>query len=98
LDSNDFLSDFNALEGSVPDPACAIGVMDAICPFNYPVALAVGMIAPALVAGNAVLAKWSPSAGLPGSILAEIFTSGALPAANSNSSCGAASGRPHKVP
>lgn len=69
-----------------------IGVMGVICPFNYPVALAVGMIAPALVAGNAVIAKWSPAAGLTGSMLAEIFTSGSLPAGTFNSLCGEASG------
>lgn len=69
-----------------------IGVMAVICPFNYPVALSVGMIAPALVAGNAVVAKWSPAAGLTGSMLAEIFTCEHLPAGAFNSLCGTESG------
>jgi 1-pyrroline-5-carboxylate dehydrogenase len=69
-----------------------VGVMGVICPFNYPVALAIGMITPALVAGNAVIAKWSPASGLTGSMLAEILTAGELPAGTFNSLCGETSG------
>ncbi|WP_210246023.1 aldehyde dehydrogenase family protein [Aminobacter sp. J44] len=68
------------------------GTFGIICPFNYPVALPVGMIAPALAAGNTVVAKWSPAAGLTGSMLAEIFSADPLPAGTFNSLCGTSSG------
>ncbi|KAI8666854.1 Aldedh domain-containing protein [Fusarium keratoplasticum] len=37
-----------------------IGVVGAICPWNYPLVLAVGKIVPALLAGNCVITKPSP--------------------------------------
>ena len=41
------------------------GVFGVIAPFNFPVALSVGMISAALVAGNTVVFKPSDAAGLP---------------------------------
>ncbi|KAJ4152083.1 hypothetical protein NW765_017592 [Fusarium oxysporum] len=37
-----------------------MGVIGAICPWNYPLVLAIGKIAPALLAGNSIIAKPSP--------------------------------------
>ncbi|KAM5343922.1 hypothetical protein ACJ41O_012459 [Fusarium nematophilum] len=37
-----------------------IGIVGAICPWNYPLVLAIGKIAPALLAGNCVITKPSP--------------------------------------
>ncbi|KAM6511155.1 hypothetical protein FALCPG4_016157 [Fusarium falciforme] len=37
-----------------------MGVIGAICPWNYPLVLAIGKIAPALLTGNCMIAKPSP--------------------------------------
>ncbi|KAH7066611.1 aldehyde dehydrogenase domain-containing protein [Paraphoma chrysanthemicola] len=38
----------------------AIGICAAICPWNFPLALMVGKVAPALLTGNAIIVKPSP--------------------------------------
>ena len=55
------------------------GVFAVIAPFNFPVALAIGMISAALVAGNTVVFKPSDAAGLTGRLLAEALVAGGLP-------------------
>ncbi|HEY7198352.1 MAG TPA: aldehyde dehydrogenase family protein [Gaiellaceae bacterium] len=54
------------------------GVFGVIAPFNFPVALALGMSSAALVAGNTVVLKPSEDTPYCGSLLAEIYS--ALPA------------------
>jgi 1-pyrroline-5-carboxylate dehydrogenase len=56
------------------------GVFGVIAPFNFPVALAVGMISAALVAGNTVVFKPSDAAGLTGRLVVEALVAGGLPA------------------
>jgi 1-pyrroline-5-carboxylate dehydrogenase len=55
------------------------GVFGVIAPFNFPVALAVGMMSAALVAGNAVVFKPSDAAGLTGWLVVEALAAGGLP-------------------
>lgn len=55
------------------------GVFGVIAPFNFPVALAVGMISAALVAGNTVVFKPSDAAGLTGRLVVEALVDGGLP-------------------
>ena len=55
------------------------GVFGVIAPFNFPVALSVGMISAALVAGNTVVFKPSDSAGLTGRLVVEVLVEGGLP-------------------
>jgi 1-pyrroline-5-carboxylate dehydrogenase len=55
------------------------GVFGVIAPFNFPVALAVGMISAALVAGNTVVFKPSDAAGLTGRLVVEALVEGGLP-------------------
>ncbi|WP_028968876.1 aldehyde dehydrogenase family protein [Sphingomonas sp. URHD0057] len=55
------------------------GVFGVIAPFNFPVALSVGMISAALVAGNSVVFKPSDSAGLTGRLVVEALAVGGLP-------------------
>jgi len=55
------------------------GVFAVIAPFNFPVALAVGMISAALVAGNSVVFKPSDAAGLTGRLVVEALVAGGLP-------------------
>ena len=55
------------------------GVFGVIAPFNFPVALAVGMISAALVAGNTVLFKPSDAAGLTGRLVVDELVAGGLP-------------------
>ena len=50
-----------------------------IAPFNFPVALAVGMMSAALVAGNTVVFKPSDCAGLTGRLVVEALVAGGLP-------------------
>jgi 1-pyrroline-5-carboxylate dehydrogenase len=69
-----------------------IGVLGVLCPFNYPVALPVGMISAALIAGNAIIVKASPGAGLTAGMLARIFIESDLPVGTFNLICGAQSG------
>jgi acyl-CoA reductase-like NAD-dependent aldehyde dehydrogenase len=58
----------------------AVGVVGAITPWNYPLHQLVAKVAPALVAGNTVVAK--PSEVAPGSalILADLLAAAGLPA------------------
>ncbi|HEX3423844.1 MAG TPA: aldehyde dehydrogenase family protein [Sphingomicrobium sp.] len=55
------------------------GVFAVIAPFNFPVALSVGMISAALVAGNSVVFKPSDAAGLTGRLLVEALAASGLP-------------------
>jgi 1-pyrroline-5-carboxylate dehydrogenase len=55
------------------------GVFGVIAPFNFPVALAVGMMSAALVAGNTVVFKPSDCAGLTGRLVVEALVAGGLP-------------------
>ena len=55
------------------------GVLGVIAPFNFPVALSVGMMSAALVAGNTVVFKPSDAAGLTGRLVVEALVDGGLP-------------------
>ena len=55
------------------------GVFGVIAPFNFPVALSLGMTSAALVAGNTVVFKPSDSAGLTGRLIVEALVEGGLP-------------------
>ena len=55
------------------------GVFGVIAPFNFPVALSVGMISAALVAGNSVVFKPSDAAGLTGRLVVDALVAGGLP-------------------
>jgi 1-pyrroline-5-carboxylate dehydrogenase len=55
------------------------GVFAVIAPFNFPVALSIGMISAALVAGNTVVFKPSDAAGLTGRLVVEALIAGGLP-------------------
>src|SRR4051812_33275847 len=55
------------------------GVFAVIAPFNFPVALALGMMSAALVAGNTVVFKPSDAAGLTGRLVVEALVAGGLP-------------------
>lgn len=55
------------------------GVFAVIAPFNFPVALSVGMLCGALLTGNAVVYKPSPDCALTGLLLAETLRKAGLP-------------------
>jgi 1-pyrroline-5-carboxylate dehydrogenase len=55
------------------------GVFGVIAPFNFPVALSLGMMSAALVAGNTVVFKPSEAAGLTGRLVVEALVAGGLP-------------------
>jgi 1-pyrroline-5-carboxylate dehydrogenase len=55
------------------------GVFAVIAPFNFPVALSIGMISAALVAGNTTVFKPSDAAGLTGRLVVEALLAGGLP-------------------
>ncbi|KAM0469202.1 hypothetical protein ACHAP7_010100 [Fusarium lateritium] len=69
-----------------------IGVVGAICPWNYPLVLAVGKIAPALLSGNCIIVKPSPftpySAIKFAEIVRDIFPPGVLQAMHGDASLG----------
>lgn len=67
------------------------GVFAVIVPFNFPVALGIGMLAGALLAGNSVVLKPSPLAGLTGSWLARLCVEAGMPEGVVNLLCGGAS-------
>jgi len=69
------------------------GVFGVIAPFNYPVALSVNMMTAALVAGNTVVFKPSPNAGLTAGMLAQVADSAGLPTGVFNMVCGEEAGR-----
>lgn len=54
------------------------GVFGVIAPFNFPVALSVGMMSAALIAGNTVVFKPSDAAGLTGRLVVEALVAGGL--------------------
>ncbi len=56
-----------------------VGVVAAIAAWNYPQALLIMKIAPALVAGCTVVAKPAPETAIDGLVLAEIFDEAGLP-------------------
>ena len=60
------------------------GVFGVIAPFNFPVALSVGMFSSALIAGNTVVFKPSEESPATGAALAEIVQAAGLPAAAFN--------------
>lgn len=64
------------------------GVFAVIAPFNYPVALAVGMSTGALLGGNCVVFKPSPGAVLTAPALARAFQEAGLPQGVFNLVCG----------
>jgi 1-pyrroline-5-carboxylate dehydrogenase len=55
------------------------GVFAVIAPFNFPVALSVGMFSSALIAGNAVVFKPSEETPACGAVLGEIVRAAGLP-------------------
>lgn len=55
------------------------GVFGVIAPFNFPVALSIGMISAALIAGNTVVFKPSDAAGLTGRMVVDALVTGGLP-------------------
>ena len=55
------------------------GVFAVVAPFNFPVALSVGMMSAALVAGNTLVFKPSDSAGLTGRLIVEALVEAGLP-------------------
>ena len=57
-----------------------LGTVLAIPPFNYPVNLAVSKIAPALVAGNAVVLKPPSKGALSGTVLGDLLLEAGVPA------------------
>jgi 1-pyrroline-5-carboxylate dehydrogenase len=70
--------------GASPAERCSIvmrpyGVFAVIAPFNFPIALSVGMASAALVAGNTVVFKPSDAAGLTGRLVVDALIEGGLP-------------------
>jgi betaine-aldehyde dehydrogenase len=57
-----------------------VGVVAAITPWNYPLAIAVEKLAPALAAGNCVILKPASVTPLTSLMLAELFEDAGLPA------------------
>ncbi len=57
-----------------------LGVVGVITPWNFPVAIPIWKIAPALICGNTVIWKPAEFASLTATRLAEIFASAGLPA------------------
>jgi 1-pyrroline-5-carboxylate dehydrogenase len=55
------------------------GVFAVIAPFNFPVALSIGMITGALLGGNSVVFKPSPACQLTGLLIAETIQKAGLP-------------------
>jgi len=55
------------------------GVFAVIAPFNFPVALSVGMISAALITGNTVVFKPSDASGLTGRLVVDALVAGGLP-------------------
>ncbi|MER9330616.1 aldehyde dehydrogenase family protein [Mesorhizobium sp. M0488] len=55
------------------------GVFGVIAPFNFPLALSIGMVSGALLTGNAVVYKPSPGCSLTGLIIAETLREAGLP-------------------
>ena len=66
------------------------GVFGVIAPFNYPIALAVGMLTGAIITGNTAVFKPSPGMGLTARLLIEAFDAGGVPPGVVNLVCGGA--------
>ncbi|WP_439572032.1 aldehyde dehydrogenase family protein [Phreatobacter sp.] len=66
------------------------GVFGVIAPFNFPVALSAGMAVSALLAGNTVVFKPSPMAGLTGRLLAGCLIEAGVPEGVFSLLCGGA--------
>ena len=66
------------------------GVFAVISPFNFPLALSVNMISAALLAGNTVVYKPSPLAGLTGMLLTQAIEAASVPPGAINLVCGGA--------
>ncbi|QWK80531.1 aldehyde dehydrogenase family protein [Ochrobactrum sp. BTU1] len=80
-DNNGFVRSMNELvefetATSVLKP---YGVFAVIAPFNFPLALSIGMIAGALITGNTVVFKPSPECQLTGLLIAETLQKAGLP-------------------
>lgn len=67
-----------------------VGVFAVIAPFNFPLALSVNMMSAALVAGNTVVYKPSPAAGLTGALLTAAAEAAGMPPGTVNLLCGGA--------
>ncbi len=65
-----------------------VGVFAVIAPFNFPLALSVNMISAALLAGNTVVYKPSPLAGLTGALLTQAIEAAGVPPGAINLVCG----------
>jgi len=66
------------------------GVFGVIAPFNYPVALSVGMLTGAILTGNTAVYKPSPGTGLTARLLVDAFQASGLPPGVVNLVCGGA--------
>lgn len=64
------------------------GAFAVIAPFNFPVALSIGMSISAMLAGNAVVFKPSPMAGLTARMIADRFRKAGVPDGVFNLLCG----------
>ena len=69
---------------AVPGEASALfyeprGVVGVIAPWNFPIAISVGMVSAALVAGNTVVYKPSSESPITGSKVLELFEEAGLP-------------------
>jgi 1-pyrroline-5-carboxylate dehydrogenase len=64
------------------------GVLGVIAPFNYPVALSVGMLTGAILTGNTAVYKPSPAMGLTARLLVDAFHAAGVPPGVVNLVCG----------
>ena len=69
---------------------CPVGVVGAIVPWNFPLAIALWKVAPALAAGCTVVLKPSPETPLTALRLAELALQAGIPAGVLNVVCGGA--------
>ena len=76
----DFLR-YYAAEGEGGLPGAALGVVSAISPWNFPLAIFTGQVAAALMAGNAVLAKPAPQTPLSAALAVEALHRAGVPRA-----------------
>ncbi len=67
-----------------------MGVFAVIAPFNFPLALSVGMLTGAVLTGNTAVYKPSPMAGLTGALLTRAAEAAGLPPGVVNLICGGA--------
>ncbi|WP_078414231.1 alpha-ketoglutaric semialdehyde dehydrogenase GucD [Priestia abyssalis] len=57
-----------------------VGVVGVIAPWNFPIAIPIWKIAPALIYGNTIIFKPAAETGLTGAKIAEVFEQAGLPA------------------